>query len=505
MRHHDSEILERRQEELQERLDPSWQPDTTEPVLAPGNIRYEMAARTKAINFGGLGLIVQLVRNLGLAEVINEGLHLFKRHRPYHESDHILNLVYNIISGGQNIEDLEPRRQNVAYLDALNAKRIPDPTTEGDFIRRFGREDDENLMDLINDVRRDVWLGQPSSMRRIALIDADGTIVETGGECKEGAHFSYKGKWGFGPLVISLANTQEVLYTVNRPANRPSHDGAAEYMDKAVAWARGANFEKVRLRGDTDFSLTTNFDRWTEDDVEFVFGIDAHSSFKQLADSLQESCWKRLFRRPKWEVATEPRQRPKNVKEEVVKAMGYTNYRLKEEHVAEFDYTPTKAKGKYRMIALRKTILVEEGQELLFNKTLYYFYVTNVSASVLSTGEVVRQCNARCNQENLIEQLKNGVHATRMPSNDFNANWAYMIICSLAWNLKIWLGLKLPERLGAKAIIRMEFRRFCNEIIQIPTQILRSGNQLIFRTLQFSSWLKTIFDGHELLKRQPVR
>jgi hypothetical protein len=176
---------------LEERLDPRWQPETESPVLSPETIDYEISGRARGINYGGLGMMQQFVKALDLPAEIDERLHLLKRHLPYHESDHVLNLTYNILSGGQCLEDLELRRQDVGYLDAMGARRIPDPTTEGDFLRRFSEEDVESLMDVVNGVSQKIWAQQSSEERALALIDVDGTMVETTGECKEGAAFDF--------------------------------------------------------------------------------------------------------------------------------------------------------------------------------------------------------------------------------------------------------------------------------------------------------------------------
>lgn len=490
-----SEIVDRRQAEKDARLDPSWQPETVTPVLSDSSIVYEMAARPTAISFGGLGLMIQLVKHLGLASAIDERVHVLKRHLPYHESDHVLNMTYNILAGGHCLETLELRRQDVGYLNALGARRIPDPTTAGDFLRRFTAQDVETLMDTLNGVRSQVWRMQPAKDRRLALIDVDGTIVETLGECKGGADFAYNGKWGYCPLVVSLANSQEVLYTVNRSANRPSHCGAVKWLDKAVVWAKESGFERVRLRGDTDFSLTHNFDRWRSEEVDFVFGIDACPSFVSKAKALSEEAWRPLKRRPKHTLTTAPRLRPERVRDNKVKEKGWLNYRLKREDFAEIEYSPAKADGTYRMVILRKTLNVEKGQQKLEDEIRYFFYVTNVSPQELAADQVVYESNARCHQENLIEQLKNGVRATQMPVGDLVANWVYMVIGMLAWNLKVWLGLVLPKHLGARALLKMKYRRFLNEVITIPAQILRTGRRLVYRLLALGHWPKLLLEG----------
>lgn len=491
--------LARRQRASTARLDPRWQPVTREPVLASGNVHYEVAERTSAICWGGLGMLQEVAKRLGLCEAIDQDLHLLKRHKPYHESDHVMSLVYNVLSGGRCLEDLELRRRDPTFLDALGAHRLPDPTTSGDFLRRFGEQDVKTLMASIQRVRSGIWCVRPKAERKLALIDVDGTIVETQGRTKEKQAVSYDNRWGFGPLVISLANTQEVLYLVNRPANRPSHDGAADWMTRAAMEAREQlGFEKVRLRGDTDFSLTGHFDRWTQAGIEFDFGIDRHPSFVARAQKM--GSWERL-ERPRAVSQGKKRRRSPDVRAQIVEEKGYREMRLEQEHVAEFEYTARKCTKSYRMIVLRKTIRVTTGQLRLEDEVRYHFYVTNLSASEYSAADVVRENNARCNQENLIEQLKNGVAATRMPVREFHANWAYLVIASLAWNLKAWCGLLLPETLGARALIRMEFRRFLNEIVQQPAQILTQGRRLVFRLLSVNRWTELLLEGTNRLKR----
>ena len=217
--------------------------------MTASNIHYEIAEKARAIAPGGIGAIHLLARKLGLVRDIDEDLHLLKRHLPYHESDHVLNIAYNLLAGGSRLEHLEVRRNDEVYLDALGAERIPDPTTAGDFCRRFTEGDVERLMDIFNETRLRVWKQQPDDFFDEAFIDADGTLAPTDGWCKQGVDIAYNGMWGYHPLVVSLANTAEPLFLVNRSGNRPSHEHADVYLDKAAALCRRAGFRKITLPG----------------------------------------------------------------------------------------------------------------------------------------------------------------------------------------------------------------------------------------------------------------
>ena len=267
--------IERRKARIAQRLDKKDNRGCARPMMTATNIHYEIAERTRAIAAGGMGAMHLLVRKLGLDEAIDHCLQVLKIHLPYHESDHVLNIAYNLLAGGTCLEHLELLRNDEGYLDALGARRIPDPTTAGDFCRRFTAADIDRLQEVFNETRVKVWRQQPESFFEEAVLEADGTMIETTGECKQGMDINHKGQWGYHALVLSLANTGEPLYVVNRPGNRPSHEQAAGFFDRAIAHCRGAGFRRVLLRGDTDFSQTEHLDGWDAAGVRFVFGIDA--------------------------------------------------------------------------------------------------------------------------------------------------------------------------------------------------------------------------------------
>lgn len=467
------------------------------PMLKDVNIDYQVGARTRAVGYGGLGVIHKLVCRLGLDQAINQQVKVLKAHLPYHESDHVLNLAYNVLSGGSCLEDIERLRQDVSYLDGLGAERIPDPTTAGDFLRRFSSAELLALQEAINEIRGRVWRSQGREFLKEGIVDIDGTIAGTTGACKAGMEMSYKGIWGYAPLLVTLANTKEVLYLENRPGNQKSGDGAAEWIDRGIELV-SQSFEQVWVRGDTDFSLTRHLDRWDER-VKFVFGYDAMGNLVQQADKLPEKEWQKLARPVRYELETKARRRPENVKEQIVKARAYQNLVLQSEAVAEFAYEPARSQKMYRMVVLRKNLSVEKGEMRLFDRIKYFFYITNDWGK--TAAEIVLFADQRCDQENVIEQLKNGVGAMRMPSSDLHSNWAYMITAALAWNLKAWYGLLLQDRVAGRAIVRMEFKQFLWRFMQLPCQIVKTGRRVVYRILTFRAELKLLLRSFEYLKR----
>jgi hypothetical protein len=294
--------------------------------------------------------------------------------------------------------------------------------------------------------------------------------------------------------VVSLANTAEPLFLLNRSGNRPSHEQADVYLDKSAALCRRAGFKKITFRGDTDFGQTKHLDRWDQPGLRFIFGIDAMPNLVARAESLAAEQYGELERPARYTVKTVPRQARERHKERIVAERQFDTLKLIGEEVAEFEYRPVACKKAYRVVVLRKKLVVEKGQLWLFQPDRFFFWITNDRTTPAS--EIVFLANDRCDQENLIAQLKGGVKALAMPVGDLVSNWAYMVMASLAWSLKAWSALVLPEqgrwaekyRAEKRSLLRMEFSTYCVAMIQVPCQVVRTAGRVVYRLLSWNPW-----------------
>jgi len=281
-------------------------------------------------------------------------------------------------------------------------------------------------------------------------------------------------------------------------------------LDQCLILCREAGFQRIRFRGDTDFSQLRHLDRWQEQaDVRFIFGLKVGALQQIEADDLweDESAWKHLKRLPKYQVKTKRRGRRERVKQQIVEERGYKDIRLLDEWVAERPYRPLGCKHTYRLIIVRKNLEVSAAkdsqqpqQPRLFPDYRYFIVITNDWES--TPEAIVFLANDRCQQENLIAQLKSGVRSLAAPVDNLLSNWAYMLMTSLAWNLKAWLALCLPaeksrwhekHQAQKQQLLGLEFRTFVNSFLRVPAQIVKKGRQIIVRLLAWNAWQPVFF------------
>ena len=374
-----AELLRERRRRILDRIANRPGPEREVPMITATNIHYELGERVQGLSAGGIGAMLLLARRTGLIADIDHNLHLLKRHLPYHESDHVLNIAFNILAGGRRLEHIELRRNDEVFLDALGAERIPDPTTEGDFCRRFQASDVLDLDGRHQSARLRVWAQQPADFFREAIVDADGTLVATDAECKQGVDIAYNGDLGLsspGGLAGQHRPSRSTWSIAAATAPRTSRPTSTS--TRRSPCVGGPAFAGSPSAGDTDFSQTKHLDRWDQPgDVRFLFGIDAQPNLKALAERLPAEAYSFLERPPQYEIKTAPRQRPERVKAEIVRQRKFETIHLLEEMVAEFDYRPVACQKSYRVVVLRKRLGIDKGSVRLREEYRYFFYITN--------------------------------------------------------------------------------------------------------------------------------
>lgn len=454
--------------------------------------------RGEATAYGGLSLAAALVGRLGVERALDRALDLLQSHRPFTESDHVLTHVYNLFVGGTCIEDIGHLQASEPVRRMLGAVRIPDPTTAGDFLRRFDPESLGALDGAIDVGQEGVWrrrYGRKKVDR--AIVDLDSHVHPVYGDQKEGADFSYKGPLAYHPLVISLAETQECLRLINRPGNTPSAEGAEAHLEELFPWLL-RRFRKVVVRGDAAFCNQKIFDACEAHGQYFAVVSPAQRNFEALADALPESAWK-PYRGPGGRARSAPRpsrrrRRRPNLRRRLARQRGKHDLKLERQWVAEIPYQPERSKRTFRLV-IRRQRIEEHHQGELFELWRYRYVMTNLPRST-STQEAVDLTYQRCDQENVIEQLQHGIAGMRMPTGGLLSNAAFLTCARLAHNLKAWLAqLALPRE-----TMRWEWKRFRHAFVYVAARVLRQSRQIHVRIAASHRTAPTIVQAHARLQ-----
>jgi hypothetical protein len=444
--------------------------------------------------YGGLALAASLVRSLGLAQDLDRELSLLASHRPFYESDHVLTHVYNLYAGGTCIEDIADLQTSEPVRRILGAERIPDPTTAGDFLRRFDADALKTLDQVIDRAQEKVWkrrYGKRKAER--AIVDLDSCVRPVYGDQKEGTDFTYKGSFGYHPLVISLAGTLECLRLVNRSGNTTSADGSESHLRELFPML-GRRFKQVIVRGDSAFAKQAIFDVCEEAGHFFAVVSPQQQNFASLFEALPGEQWKPYREREQRE--DRPRKRRKrgpNRRRERARSRNKRDLQLKKQWIAEIPYRPERSERTYRLIA-RYQEIEEYEQGHLFMLTRFRFAISNLPPSV-SAEEVMDLTYQRCDQENLIEQLQNGVSALGMPTGGMLSNAAFGTCARLAHNLKPWLAqLALPPE-----TMRWEWKRFRRAFVYCAARVVHTARQVHVRVADSHRFAGAILAAHARL------
>ena len=478
-------------------------PKTEGRVMRHPLLHLKSDPRGEMTHYGGLVLAQQFVRRFRVAQRLDEALLLFRRHAPYHESDHVLALAYTLYADGRCLEDQAVLQGSEAVRRLVGACRIPDPTTAGDFLRRFkSAKDVEQLSGVMDVVQEAVWSKLPATVRRrrkkheVALVDLDGHIKPLYGVQKEGADFSYNRQWSYQPLVVSLGGSGECLKVVNQPGSARSSDAAAEAV-KAVLPQVKRHFRNAIVRGDTDFDRADIFNAVIDKGAYFAIGGRLYSNRAALVEAIAENDWKPFFPRVERKERGEPSRRgyTRNWRRHKAAERGYRRLRTVKQWVSEIDYQPHGLGAAIRMIVRRILIEETDGQGALFKHFRYRLVLTNLPRSY-TPEQVVDLTYQRCDQENVIEQFGHGIAGWRMPVAEFMGNSAWLQIARLAWNLGKWIAqLALPSE-----VVRWEWKRFRRHFVYIAAKVLKSGRRLVVRLAGSHRFLPDILTAHARLQ-----
>lgn len=482
------------------------------PVMKNPKPHFEVEDGAPVTLWGGLALVIGFIRSFNVVKRLNDRLSLLKLWLPYSEADHVLALAFNLYIGGRHLEDMADLQQSEAVLRMTGACRLPDPTTAGDFLRRFDEPDRKNLLALQqtnDDIQEDVWkrLRKRRARRRkkmpLATVDLDGHIEEELGVQKQGADFSYNGKWGFQPLVISLAQTVEVLKLRNRPANGRSSDGVARDLDEVLPRLK-PYFERILVRGDSDFDRQDIRRVCHKHGVYVAFvGRDNSANRTRTAMMIEEERWRpyrsrterqeqQRRRRPGYK----PRKKKTNRRRARARQRGYKEMCQAGQWVTEQSFEPDGEDATYRLVFRRQLVEHRKGQVHLFDQYRYWSVVTDLPLE-MTTTEVIDETYKRCDQENIIEQLGNGVAAWQMPVAEYLGNCAWLEIARLAWNIGKWIALlALPPE-----VVRWEWKRFRRAFVFIAATVVKGGRQIKTRIYTSHRYWAVAVEALEKLQR----
>ena len=484
------------------------------PVFHNRQVHLKTQQRGQVTPYGGLSLAHNQAMRLGIDQDINRSIDLLKLHLPYCESDHVLTHVYNLYVGGQCIEDIANLQHSRAIKHLLGACRIPDPTTAGDFLRRFHAPHLAAFQAVIDRAREKVWRKLPRRRKQVATVDMDSTIKEVYGDCKQGADFSYNGKWSYHPLLLSLAETNEPLRTINRPGNATSADGAARALHEVLPMVQ-RHFGTVTVRGDSAFYQRAIIAACEQHQARFALVMDGYQVLHDRADALDPSAWKPFSAHRAEDVARvaadrATRRKRKRVRPRRARERGYTTLQTTRQWVAEFEYTlPRRDKAcdfglggrTYRVVVKRQEVDVSEGQHYLFTEYRQQFVITNIPRSEMDAAEVICFAYGRCDQENIIEQFKNGIAALRMPTGELLANGAFLMAGQLAWCLRSWLSLlALPTQ-----TLRWEWKWFRQAFVYVGAKITQTGRRCVVYLAEGHRFIEDLLIASQRLQSYTFR
>ena len=441
------------------------------------NLQAELRSNDRITPYGGLGAVKMLVQRLGLRAAIDKRLTLFKQyHDDYTESTHIMTSVQSMVAGGTKLISINDIRNSQGTQRMDKTPQTVAPTTMGDTLHRFTEEDIWKLQEINLETCSRVWEHCRSKHKKgeIFTVDTDSSVKHVYGNCFEGADFTYKNGFGYHPEYVTRAETGETLMVQNRSGSAKSGSGVSALLERVYPTV-AKHFHRIRHRGDTKYGKKEIIQTDEKYGVTFYLGYDSCGSLIEAAEEKPDSEWVEMPLKPA-EKRRKRKTRKKRAKQKQYRRKKVREREFKDEqtvarHVSELVYTPSWSDKPYRMIVVRSNREIHKGETFLFGKYEYYFIITSDRrGSALTVATIYFQ---RDNQENIFKQIKHETGGLWMPSKTLLANWAWMTISALAWNIKSWIC-----QLGFKQGLRWMWNRFCRELILITAEVTKGSRQV---------------------------
>ena len=435
--------------------------------------------RSPLIGYAGIVPVRNLISKLDIASIIDNHVSVLKRHKPYFESDHILNFVYNFLTGGEVINDIERLQESEGVLRILGTESIPDPTTAGDFLVRFDEKDIGAFQTSLDEIQDTAFSLLDPKRKKQATIEHDSSLHEVYGEKKEGADYSYEKIYNYNAQYITLAETGDVVHQELREGNRYSSYGLAKILP-GIFDRVGRHFTHLRYRADSASYDKAIVKVCEQKGVEFYISADQTQKLMKEIQNIEEGAWK-CFRRKNLSTGdmkplVKKRKKRKNHKKTILEKRKPNRKRKGKPQIASLLYQPVGWEKPYRFVVKRTEVLDKHGQ-LYFEdglcKYIYHIVVTNNYHA--SDSRVMHIAQGRANQENLIKDFKYGLGLSHVPTGFFLANRIYFKIAALAWNIKTWMLNLLA--IGDGAVLR--FKRFLYLWIYQACTVSKTGRNTV--------------------------
>jgi len=417
-------------------------------------VRLEVTNEALTVHTG-LSLVYAMAEALEIPRILDEHVKVKQRESGYPESEHILALAANAFVGGDYLEDLEALREDVAIQRAIGRKDLPDPTTAGDFCRRFTLGHLLQMNHAFGEIEQRVYKRRPEIMRW--TVDVDAKVHEVYGEKKQGAAKSYNGIYSLQPMYGFVHETDEMIHCELRSGNTHPGAGGAGFL-RRLKRKIPSTVKTVHLRSDSAFYAKDVVEMCEKEKWTFTLTADQTGPLMKQIEGLPESAWKR---------------HPKD------EALSY----------GEVWYQPVKWAHPYRYLVRREKKALKSGQSALFEVMSYSYYVV-VTNREEGIQEVLELHDKRGMSERRIAEFTNEF-LFHLPMEGFMSNWVYLLCAQLAYNLSLWIrDLVLPPFYRKKHI-----KRIRRSIGLIASKVTHGGHQVGMRISVLHRWWRDFVYG----------